>query len=383
MTRRHVHDVNSASAAPDWFRADVLAKRPDAWSTYIDAWLHIGDPLADEFLVELRKRGRNLRDPAAELVAIASEARPPAVATALLSELRELPHWVDFDLMRRGAHMAQRDFMPLTAALTYGALPLVFSHPSSAAVFMHTGHFAASISRRLNESATLFFGVTHSDQLRPGQRMWAACVHVRMIHAVIRKHLLESPRWDVVAHGLPINAYQTSAGPAFFGARVLRGMRALGAAISDEEAAGHNMTWRYVSYLLGVPKPLLAATQSDQDVFDDALLRHAFMPDDTGRKMIAVLLDGLVASPPTQRIPRGLQIALLRSMLGEAWADAFTVPHGDARALRALQSSLSAYSRIGRTRVAEAGARRLGQRVLDDLAKNGLLISDLDRSRAH
>lgn len=356
-------------APQTWFQSAALASGDEAWRAYVEPWLQFGDPLADAFLLELQKRGQGLSEAADRLL----EPDAPACAVALLAELQHVPEWVDFELMGRGAAMAQRNYPQLIAALTYGALPLVFAHPDSAAVFLATGHFEAGIARRLNESAALFFGATHSAELRPTGRIWSTCCQVWMIHAAVRKHLLKSARWDVAQHGVPINALQTAAGPAFFGACVVRGMRALGARITQDEALGHCMIWRYITYLLGVPAALIAADPSDQVVFDDMLMRNTFAPDDTGRHMVTTLLEGLIGSPPTQRIPRGLQTALMRCMLGEAWADAFAIPRGDPRALRLLQLTLSAHSRLATVRYVSPVARRVGGRVLDRLASGGLL----------
>jgi hypothetical protein len=43
------------------------------------------------------------------------------------------------------------------------------------------------------------------------------------------------------------------------------------------------MRLRHVSHLFGAPEPLLAATQSDQNILDAELMRRSFMPDDAGR----------------------------------------------------------------------------------------------------
>jgi hypothetical protein len=362
--------TTSTSTANTWFQAQNIASE-DAWLELFARYRDVGDPLADEALASARDRGALLRHPVEELEAAARAGN--AVAIALLDELSTVPKWVDFNGMRRGGAMAQRNFPLLIAALTYGALPLVFAHPDSAAVFAGTGHFAASIPRRLNESATLFFGVTNSEELRPRGAMWVACLRVRLIHAVIRAQFRAKATWDSALRGVPVSALQTAAGPAFFGTHMLACLRALGAAIEEEEAVGHNVTWRYVTYLLGVPPELLGATQRDQDAFDTRLLALAVVPDETSRKLVAALLDGLCSSPPTGRIPRATQIALMRTLLGERWADAFGIPPADPRAFLRVRTVMNAYSRLASSALTATATERLGKRALSRLATEGLV----------
>lgn len=363
------------AAPPDandnWFRREHMQRDPAAWLIDTERFRYVGDPLADLCLAELRAQRIALADAYPALVDRAND--PHSAAHALLEDMRRIPEWVDFDLMRRAGAMAQRNFPMMMMALTYGALPLVFVHPDSAAVFGGTGHFAASIPRRLKESSLLFFGVTDSDALRPDARMWQVCLHVRLIHAAVRHHFLERSDWDTAERGTPISAFQTAAGPAFFGMRLLEGMRGLGAVIDEQEALGHRMIWRYVTYLLGVPAALIGATQEDQDVFDDTLLPLAFAPDERSRQLVAGLLEGLRDAPQTRRIPPHIQIAMMRSMLGPSWADALGVPPADEHTLRSVVTVLRTYSRCARTPLLSFAAQRLGQHTLHKMANTPLV----------
>lgn len=362
--------ATTRDSALHWLRAGDLARDED-WLELFAKFRDVGDPLADAVLAEARDRGALVRHPVRELEAAAAAGNTSAAR--LLDELCTVPPWADFAAMRRGGAMARRNFPLLIAALTYGTLPLVFAHPDSAAVFAGTGHFAASIPRRLNESATLFFGVTDADALQPRGAMWVACLRVRLIHAVVRAQFLAKPTWDRATRGTPVSALQTAAGPAFFGAHMLDCLRALGAVIEDDEALGHAATWRYVTYLLGVPAELLGATQRDQDALDALMLQLAVMPDETSRAMVAALLDGLCSGPPTGRIPRTVQVAMMRTLLGPRRADAFALPAADPRAFLGARALMRAYSLVANSDVAAPAAARLGQRVLSRLATEGLV----------
>ncbi|MFT3921804.1 MAG: oxygenase MpaB family protein [Myxococcales bacterium] len=336
-------DPTPTVAPPAWFQRECLERDPEAFLAAVEHFRHAGDPQADAFFAELRARRIALKDAYPALLEQADDEG--SAASALLGQMRSVPEWVDFALMRRGGAMAQRNFPMMILALSYGALPLVFVHPDSAAVFGGTGHFAASVPRRLQESALLFFGVTDTDALRPDARMWQVCLRVRLIHAAVRHHLRRRPDWDARLRGVPISALQTATGPAFFGTRLLAGMAGLGAVVEEDEALGHRMAWRYVTYLLGVPPQLLGQTQEDQDAFDEAVLPFAFAPDDRSRALVAEVIAGLRSAPQTRGIPPTMQVAMMRRMLGESWADALAIPASSEDRLRSLVRVLRAYSR--------------------------------------
>ena len=343
----------------------------DAWVAAMLPWHYRGDPLAEAVAGTLREEG-GMAKPAERVRQLAEQGDVPC--QRLLADMEVVPEWVDFALMRCGGAMAQRHFPQLILALTYGCLPLTFAHPDAAAIFVGTGRMEANISRRLNESAALFFGVCDSDALAPGKAMWEACLHVRLVHALVRMKCLQSG-WDLKGRGMPVSQLATAAGPAFFGTHLLDGMRRLGARVSDEEAAGHCMIWRYTTRLMGVPLELLGSTQQEQDRFDASMMSQFFAPDDTAKTIMASLLDGLCTLPPTSRLPRAVQIALFRRMLGDEMADAFGVPVSGKgeKALSMMLPVFSGYAWLQRVPGASAGLRYIGQQILDRYASEGLV----------
>ena len=357
--------------AAKW-QTDKASEDAEAWMAAMLPWHFRGDPLAEEVVALLRQNGCSLAQPLQTMRRYAQQGN--AACQALLTDMETVPAWVNFELMRTGGAMAQRHFPLLILTLTYGCLPLTFAHPDAAAIFAGTGRMEANISRRLNESASLFFGVCDSDALAPGGSMWEACLHVRLVHAIVRMKML-ADGWPVATRGMPISQLATAAGPAFFGGYLLNGMRRLGAKMTDVEADGHCMIWRYTTRLLGVPDALLGETQQEQDVFDAYMMGQFFAPDATSRSIMAALLEGLCKLPPTSRIPRNVQVALVRRVLGQEMADAYGVPTGDMGrwSLGRLVRCFAAYSRLLRLPGLASVTRRLGQKVLDQLGTEGLV----------
>lgn len=355
--------LNGVSPAPD-----KLA----CWAEQHFEWLNMSDTLADNAVIALRQAGISLKHPARALKQLADQGDAPC--RALLADMYDTPSWVDYALMRRAGAMAQRQFPMLILALTYGGLPLTFAHPDAAEVFTGTGRMQANISRRLNESATLFLGIYNSDALAPGKPMWEICLQVRLVHSVVRMSLIHKG-WDIEKRGVPINQLSTAAGPAFFGTHQLGCLRRLGARIDDDETLGFTMIWRYVTRLLGVPESLIGQTQDEQDEFDQHITSLFFAPDNNSRTVMHELIEGLATQKPTANVPRAMQLALFRLMLGDEMADAYGIERSltGERQLKFMLPILGSYGWLQRAPLLSGVLQRTGLRCIQRVATEGVV----------
>lgn len=86
----------------------------------VEAFNHVGDPIAEAVVPELREHGLG-RDPITGARRLAAAGVPAAVA--FLGDVEHVPAWADFEAMRAGASLGRR--VPLALALgIHGALPL-------------------------------------------------------------------------------------------------------------------------------------------------------------------------------------------------------------------------------------------------------------------
>ena len=85
-------------------------------------------------------------------------------------------------------------------------------------------------------------------------------IRVRLVHALVRRHLLGSGEWDP-AWGVPISAaggFATAIGGFFV--VPMRAMRDLGVRFSPSEREAIAHLWRWIGYVMGVPEELLPAS---------------------------------------------------------------------------------------------------------------------------
>lgn len=290
----------------------------------LQAWLQEGDPAADGVVSLFRSRRLPLADPAPLMRELAAAGEP--ACQQLLQEMEALPDWVDFSLMARGGAMGYRQFPQLALALTHGGLPMSFATPEAARILGGSNRLEQNVVRRLFESATLFFGVLDTEALRPGGAVWDICLRVRLMHSMVRLRLMAAGDWKP-EEGKPINPVHVAAGPLFFGSMVLRSLSRLGARVSEDEAEGYKLIWRYVTYLLGVPQEMLGRTDAEQELINnEILLPLVFGPDDNSRRLINALMSGLTHMPVLGQLPRSMHEALSRRLLGQQLADEFALP---------------------------------------------------------
>lgn len=348
-----------------------LTRKTWLYAMPLAPWLHMGDELAENVVSELRQRKLPLSAPVPAIRQLAGEGN--AACLAFLEDVETVPHWVDFELMRKGGAMAYRHFPQLIIALVHGGLMTSFANADSARILGGTNRLEQNVVRRLFESSTLFFGVLDTDSLKPGGKEWEICLRVRLMHAMVRMRLLASETW-APTYGKPINQLHTAAGPLFFGSMVLNSMRSLGASIRPDEHEGYYLIWRYVTRLLGVPLGLLGETVEEQQAIDQRILPLCFAPDDTSRRLTQALLDGLQKLPDATWVPRTVHEVLMRRMLGDDKADGMGLARHPVAAQCAgvFAHSLRLYSWVVRIPAVGQRAARFGQRYLRTLLERGL-----------
>jgi hypothetical protein len=281
--------------------------------------------------------------------------------------------------MKQGGDMGFRHFLQLSIALIHGGLMMSFSSPESARILAGSKRLEQNVVRRLFESATLFFGVLDTEALRPGGAAWELCLRVRLMHGMVRLRLLAAGDWTPEG-GKPINPLHIAAGPLFFGSMVVRSLRRLGARVSDEEAEGYCLLWRYVTFLLGVPEELLGNTHAEQEFINARMLPLVFNPDHNSRRLADTLLTGFRRLPTMERIPRAMHEAIAHRLLGPELASGLGIA-GQPLMRRATDAMVLGFKAYGLGLRVPGVARRaeaFGRRYMENFIRDGLAGVALD-----
>lgn len=298
-----------------------------------------GDPQADALVERFCElpggAGWKLFECALEHGIDSADGAPPELR-ALLERASGLPAWLDLDLVDAGATSFWRVGLPaLAPSLIYGSLAFGYQYGDLSRPLAATGRLERMATRRLGETARWVLAVTTPGAMAPGGEGWRSSLRVRLVHALVRRHLLDSGEWDVEAWGVPISASAMMA-TAIGGFAIVpqRALTDVGAGATAADRESRTALWRWAGYVMGVPPGLLPANWREAERLIDTLATFDLGPNDDGPALMRALtrhglpLEGLLPAwgvAPARLALAPMIEALVRRWLGEAASDALGV----------------------------------------------------------
>ncbi|MEU1883328.1 oxygenase MpaB family protein [Streptosporangium sp. NPDC020072] len=214
---------------------------------------------------------------------------PPALRR-FMDELVEVPEWVDWDRVERGA-VAFR-YLGRNANDVLLDLSLIggyrFGGPADLLVLTE-GLGGDNALRRLAETQKWTHEVTRPGGMRPGAEGWRLTVHVRAMHALVNSRF--EPRWDSGRWGLPVNQADQAGTLGLFDAAVILGCLALGVPLSRRQRDDLMHLWRYVGWLMGVAPDFLTDEENVRHRMNYHILLSAGGQSQAGRDLARVTVD--------------------------------------------------------------------------------------------
>ena len=260
------------------------------------AALERDDPLADavaEAMSEHRQVGADLR------AALDRGRAPPHAAAevqALIADVADLPAGTHVNQLARAGRYFFRTGPIGGAALGAGSLVGGYASPEGNKPLVFSGRLLNDVTRRLAETATYVVETHRPGGVLPGGKGWALGVHVRVMHAVVRRRIRMSPGWQQ-AWGAPINQHDMAATQLLFGIVWLEGIRALGWPVRADEAEDHLALWRVAGRWMGVDPALMP--DDEPSALRALALVHDTEgePDDDARRLVRAMLDTVPEGP--------------------------------------------------------------------------------------
>ena len=263
----------------------------------------IADPLADALLTEGNKFYQPLiQELAPNLLKSKNRSVIPNLLNhtnylALCEQFATHPKWYDPKLAEVGAIAYRRYPLMLIWLLRNVALMAGYSIPALSLPLIKTGALVHDALPRLMRTYAYILAVSehpalngHSKVLAIGSEGWRQSILVRQIHGMVRLGL-QKDGWDAEYWGVPINQTDMVATHLQFSLLIMRGLKLLGAKISEEESQGILHLWMLASWWLGVDLSRLPSTEQDCWVWLYTYLATQKLDFEVGKPLAKALHD--------------------------------------------------------------------------------------------
>ncbi len=229
----------------------------------LDRFRTIGDPVVDPLVQDyLNAAPQELGLLSRQLFTTPGLPKHPLV-DAYLERLSVEP-LVDAEASTQGQELFDLYGPEMLLVLGSCALPLAYAAGNGVQVVARARRLKDEPIRRLCDTAQMVINVMQPGALAVGAVGWSSARKVRLIHALIRRHVQsdELGPWDP-AWGTPINQEDQAGTLLTFSVGVLHGLRRMGASVSAEQGDAYIRAWGAVGVLLGVDSALLPETEAD------------------------------------------------------------------------------------------------------------------------
>jgi hypothetical protein len=261
------------------------------------------------------------------IAAIGDDAPEPLLR--FFSQIEATPEWLDLRLLVEGARVCC--LSGLTGMRVLRDLGLLAGYQASAInrTLVLTGALEKGAQRRIAETSKWWIDCTRPGGMARGAAGYCSTLHVRLVHALVRRRVSRMAEWDASYFGLPINQGDMHATYLAFSVIFLVGQRLLGVPLTKDEREAVLHLWRYIAWLMGVDERWLHAEENAATCALYHNLLSQAPADASSRQLGAALID----EPLQRHYPN---LALLRGRLNRAIHLSIARTFIDAEGRRAL-----------------------------------------------
>ncbi len=317
-----------------YLRAEEASVRFGPLAQTYAASLMRSDPAADDLIEALYCTRRGAWWPVV-LAALGNGVKPAADAApelrAFLAALPAAPTSTEWDIIEQGAAAIARTGFRAGRALHCAALMADYWSSAFSKPLEMTGQLLQQTARRLLQTGAWWIQVHEPGGLSRERDGFKTTLHVRLIHASVRRMALLSGGWDTAAWGAPINQGDLFFQVVGFTWLFMRSLERMGHRISGDERAAYYAFWRYLAALMGVEQELLPLVNEVECArFWELWLLTNPGPDAGGAKLAHASLKALAEMIGGSSLSRRVQFPILcgttRWLLGKEICDGLKIP---------------------------------------------------------
>ncbi|MBO0938570.1 DUF2236 domain-containing protein [Fibrella sp. HMF5335] len=286
----------------------------------------LGDPPADAAIAAVAEGGREAVGALMHWLGNATELSPaeqPPVIGQFFADHAHLPAWADAKRMQRGMAFFQKHMGVVGLALGTYSLPYTYLGANGVQLLWLTERIRTDTARRLQETGEWVFAVNDPKNWKSNKAIYYT-LKIRLIHAAARWFAYQSGRWDT-AWGVPVCQEDMVGTIGSFSYIVLRALRKMGIAMTEQEEEDYLHHINVVGYVNGVMEDLTPQNLREAFHLDKLIAGRQFRSSEAGRGLTKALLDTIGALAGTESA-RNLAAAQMRFFLGNDHADALGIP---------------------------------------------------------
>ncbi len=264
-----------------------LAPSQQEYAGVVEA-LNVGDPAMDalvDWMVAFGPREARALFETAITEGLAAITDCPEPLRLFIKSLERRPAWVDFELIDEGARFIHATGMTAPYVLRDLALMGGYLLSGFNQSLVLTGALNQGASRRIAETGKWWIDCTEEGGLNRFGTGFRGTLHVRLVHALVRRNLAGREEWDAAQWGLPLSQVDMVATYLGFCVVMLGGLRKMGVPVTPRESRAVMHLWKYTCWLMGVDEKWLVDREQDGIV----LLHHTLMtqskPDWTSQEL--------------------------------------------------------------------------------------------------
>ena len=246
-----------------------------------------GDSVADSLLAE--------KGP----LAVYKLAEEKKLASALGMRL-DPPLSIDASRSHRGG-LLQRRWLAEIMAAGIGAVVESVGYVPGNEIVGCTGQLAGApcAKRRLLETGQFVVDAICKG-LQPDSEALETIASVRMLHAMVRRHVRERGVWDEKERGVPVSQFDCLSTLRFNSFATLRTLEYMGVRLDEHDKTDVSLFWSHVGWLLGIDAELLPASYAEEAHQYALVRRDFFRPQSTpvAARLAEGVIEGASNLPP-------------------------------------------------------------------------------------
>lgn len=242
----------------------------------------------------------------------------PKILQEFLTENSCFPDFYNKKQIIRATDFYRENLQNIGLVLGLYSLPYCYLGADGAIVLHLSERIKNDTQKRLMETGAFLKAVMNFDNWN-NRNIFAICLKVRLLHAIIRYFTLKSGRWDL-AWGYPVNQEDMLGTNLAFSFIVLKGLQKMGHKIDESFEKAFMNTWNVIGFLLGVNLEILPGNYLQAIKLDKMIAKRQFRQSLEGQELTCALMKSITELAPNPTVAN-LFVEQSRFLLGEKYAE--------------------------------------------------------------